>query len=162
MTRLAVLFTLAAPALLMAAPPATAGQGESAGARCGNVPQLILDSRSALPSTLFGEETPAFRATAANLGSAYARACRDGLTGVFRSGGGLLRLRNDLETRVARIHPVSVRGARGLDGVVLRYPFVAADGTVGIPTADEIHEAIYCRWTSASTSQREAGRCRGE
>jgi hypothetical protein len=160
MTRFAFIFACAMPLLMSAATPIAAQPNAAIETSCGRVPRLILDDRSELPSQGFGDGTPAHRAISARFVEGYSLACADGGVGdVFRDGGSEVRLRNDVGSGAARIHSISVGGVRGLNGVVLRYRFLAADGAVRMPTAEEIRDAIYCRRTSANSSQREPGRC---
>jgi hypothetical protein len=102
------------------------------------------------------------RATQANFDRAYRRACRDGIVrDLFtRAAGGVLMLRNSPEANIASIFEVSLNRRRGTDGRVLEYAFVTADGATHVPSAEEIHEAIFCRSVGASErEQEESGRC---
>ena len=43
---------------------------------------------------------------------------------------------------------------------MLGYPFVASDGSLNVPTAAEIEEAIYCAVRGATEQeQADTGRC---
>ena len=120
---------------------------------------------SSIPTASSALTWPGMRATRANFEISYQRACRDG---IFRRGSlivgasrrGILYLRNFPDANVASISSFSVRGARGHDGTGIEYPFVTADGVLHVPTADELHEAIFCRVVGATArEQEEEGRC---
>ena len=150
---------LSAPVIL---PMAAAAQPPSAQAACAPMPRLELEPGFADPRRLFGPESPGMSATRTNFEIAYRRACQDGtLRRVAHLGGpdDVLQLRNSPQANIASILHVSINRRRGAEGRVLEYFFVTDDGELHVPSAEEIHEAIYCRATSASTSEREDGRC---
>ena len=69
-----------------------------------------------------------------------------------------LPLRNAPDASIASIHFQGV--ARTGLSLILEYPFVAEDGTVNVPEADNIHETIYCRSAGANAREQEKeGRC---
>ena len=86
-----------------------------------------------------------------NFAKAYAKACGERLV----KGGALPRqlfLHNAPDANVASIY-------RTGKIMVLEYPFVS-DGKANVPTADELHEAIFCAVHGASPKeQEESGRC---
>ena len=48
----------------------------------------------------------------------------------------------------------------GQTRLVLEYPFVTEDGSVNVPTGEEIEEAIYCAVKGATSEEQEtSGRC---
>lgn len=126
--------------IALAAPTATP-------ARCAPV-ELTVAPKS-IPAA-FG---PSFvRRTSANFARAYAKACGEGLI----KGQALPRhlvLHNAPEANVASIY-------RSGKVMLLEYWFVTDDGKAHVPTADELHEAIYCTVHGASEAEQEAsGRC---
>ena len=147
--------------LFFAAMPAAAQPAPSAGAQhtCAPVPRLMLEEGFVDPRSAFGPNSEGMRSTSANFELAYRRACGGGWLRSPDLRRDVVRLRNSPNANVASIFPVSLNRRRGTEGLVLEFPFVADDGTVEVPSAEEIHEAIYCRATSASTSEREDGRC---
>ena len=129
---------------------------------CAPTPTLALEPGFADPRRVFGPDSPGMRGTRANFEIAYRRACRERIVrGLFdRAAGNIVMLRNSPQANVASIFPVSINGRRGADGIVLEYPFVSEEGVLQLPTADEIHEAIYCRSVGATRrEQEEEGRC---
>ena len=86
-----------------------------------------------------------------NFAKAYAKACSEGLI----KGGALPRqlfLHNAPDANVASIY-------RTGKVMVLEYPFVSG-GKANVPSADELHEAIFCAVHGASAKeQEESGRC---
>jgi hypothetical protein len=153
---------LVASQLLVSGMPAAA-QRRPAGAACAPMPTLVIGERFPDPRRIFGPDSPGMRATRAEFEIAYARACREGLLRRGRLLNGstnVLRLLNAPDANIASIFPISVGGNRGLNGTGLEYPFVTHEGTLNIPNANELHEAIYCRIVGATPrEQEEEGRC---
>lgn len=146
-------------ALLLAAIAAA----QPAATACAPMPLLALADRFEDPRRIFGPDSPGMRATRAEFETAYQRACREGLLGrgtLMNGNPARLYLINSPNANVASIFPISVGGNRGLNGTGLEYPFVTADGTLHVPNADELHEAIYCRVVGATPQEQEQeGRC---
>ena len=98
------------------------------------------------------------RQTRANFAEAYSKACSEGLLKeplviVKGANSGRLFLLNAPEANIASIYAHEGR-------MLLEYPFVTADGSVNVPTAEEIEEAIYCAVHGATEQeQAESGRC---
>ena len=115
--------------------------------RCAPV-ELAVAPRS-LPAA-FGATL--VRRTSANFAKAYAKACVEGLI----KGQALPRRLFLLNAPAANVASIYRSGSR----TVLEYHFVAEDGKAYVPTADELHEAIYCTVHGASAKeQEEDGRC---
>ena len=102
----------------------------------------------------FARNSAGFSDTAENFGKAYARACREGLlkdrplVGVKSADRRHLFLVNAPDANVASIYESDKR-------TILEYPFETR-----IPSADELHEAIYCAVHGATAKeQEESGRC---
>ena len=129
------------------------------------VPNLTAPSGGDAFARRYGASTAAFKAVSDNLATGFRRACgsglidRDGLLGVASSGGAILvTLENAPDANVASIAADRIPG--GARQLVLEHPFVASDGSVDIPTADEIEEAIFCAVRGATPAeQEESGRC---
>lgn len=107
----------------------------------------------------YSAKSPAFAQTSANFAKAYAKACAEGLLKarplipVNGAGAGKLFLLNAPEANVASIYAGNGR-------MLLEYPFVADFGKANVPSADDLHEAIYCSVHGASEKeQEESGRC---
>ena len=102
----------------------------------------------------FARNSNGFSKTAENFGKAYAKACSDGLlkakplVGAKSADRRHLFLVNAPAANVASIYESDKR-------TVLEYPFETR-----IPSADELHEAIYCAVHGATTkADEESGRC---
>jgi hypothetical protein len=95
-----------------------------------------------------------FREISASFAVAYAQACKEGLLkGKSLASSHRLVLLNAPEANVASIYSVKGR-------TVLEYYFVTGDGKTHVPSAAELHEAIYCTMHGASAKeQEESGRC---
>jgi hypothetical protein len=106
----------------------------------------------------FARNSNAFRRTAANFRSAYAKACAEGLLktpliGAKATDKKHLFLHNAPNANVASIYASGRR-------TVLEYYFVTDDGKPHVPDADDLHEAIFCSVHGASAKeQEESGRC---
>lgn len=161
MRKLAISALVATQLAVTAAPAAE--QRRPARPACAPAPALTFADRFEDPRRLFGPDSPGIRATRAAFAIAYQRACREGLLRRGRLLNGNLAslyLINSPDANVASIFSISVGGNRGLNGTGLEYPFVTHDGTVQVPDADELHEAIYCRIVGATRrEQEEDGRC---
>ena len=130
---------------------------------CAPMPRLVIGERFPDPGRVFGPDSPGMRATRAEFEIAHARACRDGLLRrgrLLNGSNNVLHLLNSPDANVASIFPISVGGNHGLNGTGLEYPFVSHEGTLNVPNAEELHEAIYCRVVGATQrEQEEEGRC---
>ncbi len=161
MRRLIIAALIAAQCTAIAAP--ASAQRRPARAACAPAPNLVLSERFRDPRRVFGPESPGMRATRAEFAIAYARACREGLLRrgrLLHTERAYIHLINSPDANVASIHPISVGGNRGLNGTGLEYPFVSQEGTLNVPNANELHEAIYCRVVGATQrEQEEEGRC---
>jgi hypothetical protein len=104
-----------------------------------------------LPASYRGKR---FREASANFAAAYARACKEGLLKTRPlSPSRRLVLVNAPDANVASIYTSKGRA-------VLEYWFVTHDGKTHVPTAAELHEAIFCAVHGASEKeQEESGRC---
>ena len=115
-------------------------------ARCAPV-ELAVAPRS-LPTAF---NAALVRRTSANFAKAYAKACGKGLI----KGQALPRRLFLLNAPDANVASIYERDGR----MVLEYPFLAG-GKPNVPTADELHEAIYCAVKGATQAeQEESGRC---
>ena len=99
----------------------------------------------------FARNSGGLAKTTANFDKAYANACKEGLfkaKPLIAAKGGKLFLINAPDANVASIY--------GSDKhTVLEYHFDS-----GAPSADDLHEAIYCAVHGASAKeQEESGRC---
>jgi len=99
----------------------------------------------------FARNSGGLAKTSANFDKAYAKACKEGLfkaKPLIAAKGGKLFLVNAPDANVASIY--------GSDKhTVLEYHF-----DTGAPSADDLHEAIYCAVHGASAKeQEESGRC---
>ena len=107
----------------------------------------------------FSAKSAAFVKTSANFAKAYAKACAEGLLkkkplidAKARDKEHLVLL-NAPEANIASIY---LSGGR----MVLEYPFVLDFGKANVPSAADLHEAIYCSVHGASAKeQEESGRC---
>jgi hypothetical protein len=107
----------------------------------------------------YSAKSPAFVQTSANFAKAYAKACAEGLLKarplipVNGAGAGKLFLLNAPEANVASIYAANGR-------MLLEYPFVTDFGKANVPSADDLHEAIYCAVKGATPKEEEeSGRC---
>ena len=99
----------------------------------------------------FARNSGGLAKTSANFDKAYAKACKEGLfkaKPLIAAKGGKLFLVNAPDANVASIY--------GSDKhTVLEYHFDS-----GVPSADDLHEAIYCAVHGATAKeQEESGRC---
>jgi hypothetical protein len=132
-------------------------------ADCVPMPQLIRSIGFTNDGPVCSRNSAEFRATVANLETAYRRACDSGLL----QGGRLFRdvfrrdriiVVNAPDANIASIYPTGVQ--RTGTSLQLEYPFMASDGSVNVPSADDLHEAIYCYVRGATQrEQEEEGRC---
>ncbi len=113
----------------------------------------------------FASGSDARRKTESAARAAFKAACAKGLlrgdTIPKLSGVSAKRLflENWPDANVAIIEADQLTGGTGWR-LVLGYPFVASDGSVNVPSADEIEEAIYCAVRGATEQeQEESGRC---
>jgi hypothetical protein len=98
--------------------------------------------------------SPAMRKTSANFAEAYAKACAAGLLkGKPLAPSGRLFLINAPDANIGSIYSTNGR-------TVFEYWFFTHDRRAHVPSAGQIHEAIYCAATGASAKeQEESGRC---
>jgi len=98
-----------------------------------------------------------------NFDTAYRQAC---FKGVMRARplitpgsvpAGRLFLKNAPDANVASIYNEGGEGERP-GKMVLEFPFIAHDGAVSVPGADELEEAIFCSVVGV-TSEEDEGRC---
>ena len=101
----------------------------------------------------------------ANVAAAFRSACAKGLLAgatIPKLEGVSTRqlfLENWPDANVASIEADQLTGGTGWR-LMLGYPFVASDGSVNVPSAEEIEEAIYCAVGGATEQeQAETGRC---
>jgi hypothetical protein len=121
----------------------------AAAARC---PPVQIAVAPGMPSA-FGAKS--VQRTSANFAKAYAKACAEGLLGnkpLVTVKGNRLFLWNAPDANVASIYSSNGR-------MLLEYPFWSG-GKADVPSADDLHEAIYCAVHGASPKeQEESGRC---
>jgi hypothetical protein len=139
--------------LVFAAPAVAA-----APAKCAPV-SLALGSGPKPFTAKYSAKSPAFVQTSANFAKAYAKACAEGLLKKERlidakaKDKTHLILLNAPEANIASIY---FNGGR----MLLEYPFVTDFGKANVPSAADLHEAIYCAVHGASEKeQEESGRC---
>ena len=148
--------TLLTAALLAISAPAPA--------KC-TIPTLEVAGPDKALIVNFAPGTKASRQAEANVATAFAAACAKGLLAGSRipSLDGVsttqLALENWPDANVATLEADQLTGGTGWR-LMLGYPFVASDGSVNVPSADEIEEAIYCAVRGATEQeQAETGRC---
>jgi len=99
----------------------------------------------------FARNSGGLAKTTANFDKAYAKACKEGLfkaKPLIAAKSGKLFLVNAPDANVASIYDAEKR-------TVLEYHFDS-----GAPTAEDLHEAIYCAVHGASAKEQEdSGRC---
>ena len=107
----------------------------------------------------YSAKSPAFVQASANFAKAYAKGCAEGLLkkkpliDAKAKDKAHLILLNAPEANIASIY---LSGGR----MVLEYPFVLDFGKANVPSAADLHEAIYCSVHGASEKeQEESGRC---
>ena len=139
--------------LLIAAPAVSATP-----TRCAPV-SLALGGGPKPFTAKFSAKSAAFVQTSANFAKAYAKACAEGMLKKERlidakaKDKTHLILLNAPEANIASIY---LNGGR----MLLEYPFVTDFGKASVPSADDLHEAIYCAVHGASEKeQEESGRC---
>jgi hypothetical protein len=121
---------------------------------------LAAASAHCAPVSLALGEMPAsyrgrrFREISASFATAYDRACNEGLLKAKSlAPSRRLVLFNAPDANVASIYTAKGR-------TILEYYFVTHDGKTHVPSATELHEAIYCALHGASAKeQEESGRC---
>jgi hypothetical protein len=107
----------------------------------------------------YSAKSPAFVQTSANFAKAYAKACAEGLL----KKKSLIEAKAKDKTHLilhnapeANIVSIYLNGGR----MLLEYPFVTDFGKANVPSANDLHEAIYCSVHGASEKeQEESGRC---
>lgn len=129
------------------------------------VPAIELAEPKADFAARFARGSDARRKTEAAARTGFRSACAKGLlhgdTIPKLSGVSVRRLllENWPDANVALIEADQLTGGTGWR-LMLGYPFVASDGSVNVPTAEEIEEAIYCAVRGATEQeQEESGRC---
>jgi hypothetical protein len=142
-----------AVSLLVAAPAAAATP-----ARCAPV-SLALSGGPKPFTAKYSAKSPAFTQTSANFAKAYAKACAEGLL----KKKPLIDAKARDKTHLFLFNaPEANIGSIYLDHgrMRLEYPFVFDFGKANVPSADDLHEAIYCAVHGASEKeQEESGRC---
>ena len=141
----------------------TARDADAASAVC-PIPEAVAPAGEHALSTKFGASTSAFRQAAANIRQGFRRACARKLRvqAIFPA------LRGD---DVRRIHLHNWPDANefmieaeqrrtGTWRLMLSGPFAASDGSVNVPSAAAVEEAITCAAGAVSRKeQEESGRC---
>ena len=107
----------------------------------------------------YSAKSPAFLQTSANFAKAYAKACSAGLlkkeplVDAKAKDKSHLILLNAPEANIASIY---LNGGK----MLLEYPFVTDFGKANVPSAADLHEAIYCAVKGATPKEEEeSGRC---
>jgi hypothetical protein len=142
-----------AAGLVFAAPASAASP-----AKCAPV-SLALSGGAKPFTTKYSAKSPAFTQTSVNFAKAYAKACAAGLLKkkslihADAKDKTHLILLNAPEANIASIYLHNGK-------MLLEYPFVTDFGKANVPSADDLHEAIYCAVHGASEKeQEESGRC---
>jgi hypothetical protein len=118
-------------------------------------PPVTLAATGSKPFTkAFAPASAAMRKTSANFAEAYAKACAEGLLKAKQlAPSGRLFLHNAPGANIGSIYSTGGRA-------VFEYWFVTHDGRIHVPSAGQIHEAIYCAIVGASPAeQNDSGRC---
>ena len=140
-------------ALIFAAPVSAA-----APAKCASVSLALAGGPKAFTAK-YSAKSPAFVQTSANFAKAYAKACAEGLLkkkpliDPKAKDKTHLFLYNAPEANIVSIY---------LDGgrMLIEWGFVTDFGKADVPTAADLHEAIFCSVHGASEKeQEESGRC---
>ena len=122
----------------------------AAAAHCAPVELSVAGNAKTFISK-FARNSGGLAKTSANFDKAYAKACKEGLfkaKPLIAAKGGKLFLVNAPDANVASIYGSDKR-------TVLEYHFDS-----GVPSADDLHEAIYCAVHGATAKeQEESGRC---
>lgn len=150
------------PLLLLAAAAAatTAAVGASAAPAA---PNPACASQPAVNAGALARHKDAAERTLRNFDTAYRKACSKGLLRdrpliePRSAPPGRLFLKNAPDSNVASIYNEGGPGSRR-GRMVLEYPFIGHDGTVSVPGADELEEAIFCA-VRGVTSEEDEGRC---
>jgi len=139
-----------------AATPAKAASGT-----CAPAPTLALAPDFTDPR--FAAGSAPYRQTEEHFAAAYLAACASGvlrghaLIGPNAAHPGRLLLKNAPDANVASIY--RDRDDRAAD-VVLEHHFLASDGSINVPSEEELGEAIYCAVHGATAQEKEeTGRC---
>jgi hypothetical protein len=108
----------------------------------------------------YSAKSPAFTQTSANFAKAYAKACAEGLLkkkaliDPKAKDKTHLFLYNAPESNIVSIYLDDGRR------MLLEWGFVTDFGKANVPSADDLHEAIYCAVHGASEKEKEeSGRC---
>ena len=114
-------------------------------------PVTLAIAEKGMPAAFRGKP---FRVTSANFARAYTKACAEGLLKIKSlSNAPIIYVINAPDSNEVGIYRSGKR-------TVLEYYFVDHDGKVNVPSADDLHEAIYCSVHGASEKeQEESGRC---
>ena len=117
-------------------------------------PVVLVVSGSKQFTKSYASGSPALRKTSANFAEAYAKACSEGLLKAKPlATSGRLVLVNAPDANMGSIYSAGGR-------TVFEYWFVTHDGRTHVPSAGQIHEAIYCATAGAAPAQQEDnGRC---
>jgi hypothetical protein len=117
-------------------------------------PVSLVATGSKAFTKAFAPTSPAFKKTSADFAEAYAKACAEGLPKAKPlSPSGRLFLINAPDANMGSIYTTNGR-------TIFEYWFLTHDGRAHVPSAGQIHEAIYCATVGASAKEREeSGRC---
>ena len=151
----------APPSVTASAAPAP--KAAAAVPRCVPPPQLRLAADFGDRQGKFGASSPSFAALEKNFAAAYAKACEGRVFArrpLIEPGvphPGTVFLINAPESNVASFHSL---GEPPRADMALEYHFVTGEGAADVPSAADLHEAIYCAVHGATKKEEEkSGRC---
>jgi hypothetical protein len=128
------------------------------------IPELLPPEGSGPFEQAFASSTAAFRQTAASIRDGFRRACgkdlrvRSQFTDLSEADAKRIALENWPDANVPMLE--TSQRPDGTWRLMLGGPFLASDGSVNVPTAAEVEEAIFCAVKGASEEeQAESGRC---
>jgi hypothetical protein len=132
-------------------------------ARC-SPPTVILSEDDKNLTVRFWAGTPRRRLVEDNVRAAFKSACKwrllEGATISNLNGVSSRRLFLENQPHATAAVLEADQRPDGSLRLVLSYPFVAADGSMHVPSATEIQEAIHCAVRGTSSQRQEAsGRC---
>ena len=126
--------------------------------RC-SPPVVMLIGNDKSFTVRFWAGTPRRRTLEDNIRGAFKSACKHGLL----KGSTIAKLGGVSARRLYLSNAPNANGASlyARDGrLLLEYPFVAADRSMKVPSAQEIQESVYCAVHGATpTEQTKSGRC---
>jgi hypothetical protein len=157
----------ASPAAPTAKAAAPAQPNAEAAPACAPAPALALSQDFADPHHAFAPGAPAFRRLEANFAAAYRTACAHGLLrrrALIAAGAGerdRLLLKNAADANVASMYLDGEEGAPAARRhMVLEYHFLTTEGSVDVPSTNDLGEAIFCEVQGASQQEEDtSGRC---